>query len=374
MLILADDLTGAADTGVAFAQRGLRTVLRLDHATDIGQPAITVLSSGSRNGLVEDAVARVRSCLAQARAPVYKKLDSVLRGHIAAELLTVMSTLGVDRALIAPAFPAQGRITRGGMQYANGQRIALSLFDTLSQHTSLPIRIVALRDGAVDENQLRHALAQPGIVMADAESDPHLDVIAAMAQQANLPVWCGSAGLAHALARQIGHAASTPHAPATQPSLIVSGSYQPQTQQQLRYLSERGTGLVKLDGDSGNLLQLCVDACVHQLSNQHSVVLMCPDTQVDLRNAAGIAQALGHATRQILAQLFFVPRLILTGGDTALAVCQALEAAAIELHYEFEPGIPVGRLIGGSADGATVLTKSGGFGDVQTLWRALQTA
>ena len=367
MLILADDLTGAADTGVAFAQRGLRTLLRLKRDVDIGDPTVIVISSGSRNGSASEAARLVRSCLGQAHPPIYKKIDSVLRGHVATELLATMAALGVERALVAPAFPAQARITRGGMQYVNGQVIARSLLEELHHQTQLPIRIASLHEVMVDPMQLHNWLTQPGIVIADAETDQHLDSIATLAQQTNVPVWCGSAGLAHALARQMALPGQISHKPITQPVLIVSGSYHAQTEQQLDYLHAHKMTMVALHHAATDPIQVCVQA----LSARRSVALTRPATTVDLQHSQLIADELGNTTRQILAQLSFLPRFILTGGDTALAVCHALEATAIELLHEIEPGIPVGQIVGGIADGATLITKSGGFGDAQTLWRAL---
>ena len=61
--------------------------------------------------------------------------------------------------------------------------------------------------------------------------------------------------------------------------------------------------------------------------------------------------------------------LILTGGDTARAVCLALGAQALEIEREAAPGIPISRLRGGKWDGLTVVTKAGGFGDAETLAR-----
>ena len=60
---------------------------------------------------------------------------------------------------------------------------------------------------------------------------------------------------------------------------------------------------------------------------------------------------------------------MVTGGDTAMHLCRALEVGAIELQREFARGVPAGILRGGAMDGVTVLTKSGGFGDRDLLSR-----
>ena len=369
MLILADDLSGAADTGVAFAMRGLRTVLRLKGGADMGKPAITVISSDSRNLPVAAAIARVRAGLADVNlpmsVPVYKKIDSVLRGHVAAEFMATLETLGLDRAVIAPAFPAQGRITRGGQQIVLGQVVAVGLDVALRSRTSLPMRILALQQERVDLALLREWLTQPGIVVADAETDQHLDQIAAAAQQANVRLCCGSAGLAHALARALGGDGVMQVNPSeTGPALIVAGSYHPITRRQLDCLRAHNVVTVALDENAAR-------QCAAALQAGRSVALTLPDRPFDGQMSAALAQALGEAARHVIGMTKLRPKLVLTGGDTALAVCTALGVAAIELQHELEPGVPVGRLMGGLADGVMVVTKSGGFGDMETLWRTI---
>src|SRR5207344_265055 len=52
---------------------------------------------------------------------LFKKIDSTLRGHVAAELAAVRPVLGRRPVLFAPAFPAQGRIVRSARLHVNGK-------------------------------------------------------------------------------------------------------------------------------------------------------------------------------------------------------------------------------------------------------------
>ena len=58
---------------------------------------------------------------------------------------------------------------------------------------------------------------------------------------------------------------------------------------------------------------------------------------------------------------------MLSGGDTASAICEVVGAHFIELYDEIAPGVPRGVLRGGALDGVAVVTKSGGFGVDDTL-------
>ena len=59
--------------------------------------------------------------------------------------------------------------------------------------------------------------------------------------------------------------------------------------------------------------------------------------------------------------------LTITGGETACSVMNALGATGMYLDDEIVSGVPVGRLIGGTANGMTIVTKSGGFGESETF-------
>ena len=64
--------------------------------------------------------------------------------------------------------------------------------------------------------------------------------------------------------------------------------------------------------------------------------------------------------------------LLLTGGETARAVCQTLGCTRLWLGGEVEPGIPWSRMVDGRLPGMRVVTKAGGFGGEESLVRALR--
>src|SRR5215218_6039224 len=141
LAIVADDLTGAADTSACFADAGWRTVIPF---TTVAPSNIDVLalSTESRDlANVEAAEAVYRAILKMAaNAPsrwLYKKVDSALRGHPREELLAAMNAVGTRRALVAPALPAEGRTTRGGRQFINGLPLQSSTFGGQNAPTSL---------------------------------------------------------------------------------------------------------------------------------------------------------------------------------------------------------------------------------------------
>jgi uncharacterized protein YgbK (DUF1537 family) len=129
-LILADDLTGAADCAIAFARRGREAAVIWGDAAIVGpdQPAVLSYDADSRNLSAEDAARRHARLLARPLEPdriLFKKIDSTLRGQPAAETATAIAALktraGSGFGVCAPAFPATGRTTVGGRVRVNGR-------------------------------------------------------------------------------------------------------------------------------------------------------------------------------------------------------------------------------------------------------------
>jgi uncharacterized protein YgbK (DUF1537 family) len=378
LAILADDLTGAADTGAAFAARAVTLIAFTPHAL----PAdVLILSTESRHLPRDQAVARVRAATAHVTHAtwIYKKIDSTLRGDPAGELAALMDALGETRALIAPAFPAQRRITRDARQYVDGVPLEQSSFAreiTTSDVRALFASVAPTTALALDE--VRAGTAAIGarfrgarLVVADAETDADLARLAQAALEARVRVWCGSAGLAHALAQHLTLAstAPTPRVPSALRgvTLAVIGSQHPRTRAQVELARARGIAIVQPDtrilsaSDSNGFDALALD--------RDTILTTCGLDHLPIEGEI-IAARLARLVRRIVAR-GGIGKLVLSGGDIAAAVCRTLEADALWLRGEVEPGVPYGILLGGPGAGMRVVTKAGGFGDAETVWRQM---
>jgi uncharacterized protein YgbK (DUF1537 family) len=349
--IQADDLTGACDTGVVFAARGLETLVLLP-GTPLPAPCPAIVVRDTESRGLDAGPARICAHAAMAelaaRQPplLYKKVDSRLRGPVAAELVGALVGVGRERTLLAPAFPAQGRSVRHGRLHVRTDGatsddasaspdgpsvLALVLAGALRPVSLLPLATVRRGVAAV-----RARLARVGgTVVADSETTADLDVLAAADDGASL--LAGSAGLATALAARLGSPPVTPVRPRG-PLLVVAGSPHPVTRGQIaRLVARGGHAIAPASGDGP-------------------------------RDREAVAGQLAEATRQRLQETR-VATLVLTGGKTAYSVSRALQVTAIRLAAELEPGLALGTLVGGPFAGLSVITKSGGFGDADTLVR-----
>jgi uncharacterized protein YgbK (DUF1537 family) len=391
LLIVADDLTGAADTGACFAGRGLATVIPLAGWAPENADVV-VLSTETRDLAGEDAAGIVAAAVAAqlaaqgGRCPrwVYKKIDSALRGNARAELLAVMAASGERRALVAPAFPAEGRTTVGGRQFVGGVPLAESPLGG-EQSTSdivamfagdeFPVRVLglpAIHDQAETIAAILDTDAE-GIVIADAATEDDLLALARATRRTSPRLLCGTAGFARALAQTLPLRPASPPDPRPRPGahpvLIIAGSQNEATLRQIAYLAEITTPIVRptqavIDGTEP--LDVVIDELRGCLVKGQSVVL----------TTAGLAPSAvgGRAVAERLAEIAASPRvrgavggLILTGGDVAAAVLAALEASALWLGGEVAPGQSWGVLEGGRLPGLPVATKAGSFGEDDAL-------
>lgn len=381
--IQADDLTGACDTGGAFAARGLPTLVLLpDAAIPSPPPEILVLDTESRGCPAPEARARAHAAAAQlaARSPalLYKKVDSTLRGAVAAELGGALEGAGRLRVILAPAFPAQGRTVVEGILRIDGRPATetaiardpgfpptgasvLALLGVGGPHPVSPVPLATVRRGpaAVAARLARST----GSLVSDAESDADLAVLATAIE--GLPVLlAGSAGFATALAARLTGVAPQPAVHPRRPLFVVSGSAHPATRAQVARLETRGFPGTWLGSEAAG----------DRLPPDGAFLAAHPEpANTDDPRRGAMAVRLAEATRQRLER--GAPRtLLLTGGETAYSVCRALGVTGIALAGQVEPGLPIGALLGGPFAGLGVITKAGGFGDPDTLVRLYEGA
>ncbi|MGW4055687.1 four-carbon acid sugar kinase family protein [Streptomyces sp. NPDC004779] len=372
--VLADDLTSAGDGAAPFRRAGhpARVLLSGSPLAGHGQEdGVLAVDLGSR--LLDETAAGDRTREA-ARALagaglLLKTVDSTLRGHLAAEIRAAREGSGRPAVVIAPAFPAEGRTTRKGVQYVRGVRVDESEFARDPAHpvrTADLARILpeAVLVGPDRTDGLPELLAEGGLFVCSAETDAELDRLVAAVPDHRAVLWVGSPGLAAALARR--HAlpalaASGELPPAVRP-LVAVGSANPATRRQLALLAAE-PGAVSADAPEG---LRAADTLVRILHTPHE--RRADPAELTRNLAASVAALAGHVP---------FDGLVLTGGETAEAVLRALGAHGIDLHDEPEPGIARGTLTGpGAVPRIPVVIKAGGFGDDRTLLRlhALLTA
>ncbi len=191
ILGLADDLTGALETGAKFAGAGLRslvtTELTLRPAGLEDGHEVLVIDTETRHVAPGEAAARVRLLASSARergvGVVYKKTDSTLRGNIGSELGALLEAYPGAPVLYAPAYPAMGRTVKRGVLYVNGVPVSETAFgrDALNP-VSTSFLPEALAAAPVRLMEQASAPAGPGVYVYDGESDSEIAAVARVVQ------------------------------------------------------------------------------------------------------------------------------------------------------------------------------------------------
>lgn len=407
VLILADDLSGAADCGVVCTEAGLDTLVLLDAAGPDGADALAV-DLDSRGLCAGDARAVTRTAAGRLLGKgglLYKKIDSTLRGNPAAEIAAARDAVAASAggralALVAPAFPATGRTTRGGRILVNG--LPLERTDTWMREgrgadpdlaamlgaAGLPVRtlpLAAVRSGGLAD-ALRRALADgAGAVLCDADTDADLARIAA-AGLALGPVvaWAGSAGLARQVvaraAADLGEQRRTPTG-ATQrggPVVVVVGSMSAVARAQVAALAKHPRALaVTVTSDALRAGSASPDWAATGRSLDGAIEAARDGGIVAVSIGAGPdGAAPGRPLCAALAQMVAphagrMGALVSAGGETARAVLGLMGASGLRLVGEIEPGVPLGMAVGMPGAPLPVVTKAGAFGDGDTLVRCV---
>ncbi|MBU8540978.1 four-carbon acid sugar kinase family protein [Falsiroseomonas tokyonensis] len=350
--LLADDLTGALDSAAELTGLCGPVPLRwTDGAAPAGSLAI---DTGTREVAREKAVVRLRRMAPHWRGAdiAFKKIDSLLRGHVAAELAACMAMGAWHHVVLAPAFPAQGRITREGhvlVRQAEGGFRALA--------PSLPELLAG--EGLQPQRGQPGGPLPPGLSIFDAEEEADLAAVVALGRTASAPVlWCGSGGLARALA------ASAPACTSQalpRPVLGLFGSDQPATARQLAACGEQALRIA--GGDDA------VAARIGAMLRDQGVAMVGMDLPGGLARDVAAARIAG-ILNDLIPRLPAPTTLVAAGGETLRAICEAAGASGLQAVGLVQPGVPRSVLRGGAWDGVTVVSKSGAFGS-DALWRDL---
>jgi len=403
--VIADDLTGAADTGIQFRTLYPEALLMADTglAARPPQPMPQALAVHTSTRALAPDLAHARLRLAAERLTlwrpgrIFKKVDSGLRGNLGVEIDALVDTLGLPLSLIAPAFPEIGRVTALGVHLIDGVPVAESemgrdpatpvtesgLPELIAGQSHHPVGHISLAAFEAGERRLLRALdkmVDSGIrhICFDGTSRAHMAKIASLALN-RYPdaLLVGSAGLAQGLCDCLPHRPKEPETETTAPGhhLIALGTASARARRQVEVLrAERPCAVIELDPDQLAETDLVPEESdltdlADRLAQEDVVVRIAPVTgEVTARRTRQVAGGFGALIAALVAR---TPpaSLFLSGGDTALSVLGRLGARGLNLKREIVPGLVYGTMTGCAFEGLAVGTKPGSFGEDDALLR-----
>lgn len=370
--VIADDFTGACDAGGGLALPGRPAwVVTLSDRPPPDQDAVVVVDIDARDGDEPTATARAQEAAswferAAERDPLMLKVDSTLRGPIAAMLDGVMAGTGRTRAFVALAFPERGRtVLQGRLRWTDGPNEGILIADAI--RASSPPRLVGRSE--------LHVSGRSPETSHDRTGDPVTIVDGATLEDMDLAArwWCragadailvGSAGIARAVRRS-----------RDQPDVRLPRA--------IRSRLVRGGGLVVVAGSAAvpthrqlaRLTALDWTRPERARASHRTERLVCFATdpaEAKTLDAGQEATLVANAAATWARSHEPPAAAVVIGGQTGRALMDLISVEAVRIDGELEPGVPIGQLKGGPWDGVPLVTKAGAFGDDELLTRIVE--
>ena len=398
LLVIADDFTGALDTGVQFASSGIATNvlvnLKNSRLGEFEGLQVLVIDAETRHLSREDAYRVVYSIVKNAKdvgVPyLYKKTDSALRGNIGSELEAALEASGETRMIFIPAFPKMNRITKNGIHYIDDLPVSESVF---GEDLYEPVQYSSVREIIRSQSSVNIMEVEPddyakrgekGICIYNAQSDEDLIQIANyLKESGEYRLMAGCAGFASLLPSLMNLKGKERKKIKMQNKLlVVSGSTNPITKRQLIYAEKCGVKRFLLEPKQKLEKEYWNTSAgrkkIHELKkyceNRECCILDSNDLNED-KNTIDYAIKLGLSLEQVRTRISEVLGIIIkglleegikntlmvTGGDTLLGLMKEIGIQEIEPICELVSGCVLAEFDYQETI-HYIVTKSGGFG------------
>lgn len=413
LMIIADDFTGANDTAVQFSKKKLKSMVITntdEFDRSLKNCDVLVMDTESRYDDRNTAYDKTYSAGEKAKKTgvefVYKKLDSTMRGNIGAEISGVMDAMKIKYAIIAPALPSNGRVTKDGNIYVRGILLSetevtedpknpvneSSIASILSRQTNKKTEVIIhdiVRSGrqVLIKKVSRCMEAGTQLIVIDAESRDDLDIIASMVSVFNEKIlFVGSSGLAEFLPNYLYRQKKT------KSSIVVAGSVSEITRKQIAYAKEKlSVNIIDLDvenlfsdkktSEKNRILNLVRD----YTKGGKDLIIRSADSKDMMKNSieAGkkygknarevsdiVVSFLGELTRHIMNTIS-INGIMFVGGETTIKAAQHLNITGTVIQDEVLPGVPYGYFNEDKYRDITIVSKAGSFGDENAIAEVL---
>jgi Uncharacterized protein conserved in bacteria len=404
LLIIADDFTGAMDTGVQFAARGAVTRVVTDPLYDFTQASpetqVLVMDAETRHLTASDAYSVVfRAARATLKARIfyiYKKTDSALRGNVGSELAALMDATGYHQLPFIPAFPSMNRITKEGIHYIENIPVADSVFGS---DPFEPVRFSSVRSILAEQTDKTVTVCTAenpqswetaGIQVFDAQTNDDLRKISHGLGTERVHISAGCAGFASELAAVLRLDGAPPELPTLVPALFIfCGSVNPVTQNQLAEAERAGFKRIRLTvWQKLDPMWQDSEDCRREVARWKELTKKYDRLILDTNDPDGsfetqeymklnnltiedvrvrISTVLGRLMKMLLDD-GLQATLLCTGGDTLLALMRAVQISELTPVCELDTGVVLTSFL---YQGKTyhIISKSGGFGAPDLLGR-----
>jgi D-threonate/D-erythronate kinase len=351
--VIADDLTGAAELGGL----GLRYGLNVEINTKINTHSkadLLVIAGDSRSKNKKEAVEEMIDITAKIAkfkpTLIYKKVDSVLRGHVVDELTAQLKELKLTKALLVPANPGLGRTIRNGTYYLNDEPIHLSSFSKdpeFAINSSNVLDMLRVNTFPVEVRKKEEGLLHEGIAVGEAICSNDLKAWADQIDEDTL--LAGASGFFTAILDKIAKPTksfSITPPEFSYPALYLSGTTFNKKIEAIRKIKNNGGPVSYLPSQIIVSPNPTVDAYnkwadeVASLLSKHkkAIIAIDPETISQKETALSLRTKTACAVEKIFDQIY-IRELVVEGGSTAAAIIKRLNFNSFFPVQEVSPGV-----------------------------------
>lgn len=400
VLVIADDMTGANDTGALLNKAGFDTVSSPTDQIEkelYNNREVLCVNTDSRAISCEDANRLVREAVnryAETGVLISKRIDSTLRGNVGSEINGVLEALPPEyKAIVVASSPLAGRICVGGYVLVHGVPLELcgigkdlktpvhssKVIDIIKEQSHLPILMISLEEvlkGSHNVSKLLKEAKEP-IIVVDAVSEEDIDTIAKAGIESGIHFVCIDPG---ALTRKVAQHKYSVDRIEQEKKLFVVGSLSSVSKRQLDYFIEKNKTLMyKID--VSNMLENYLEEEKKALDffeqHKNESKYFCITTAYSKQffpnkndNLSPEIQKISIYITQIgkmLLKRHKIDLVYLCGGDIAKDFIMNIGAKAIDVIDEIIPLAVYGKILGGDYEGLQILTKGGMIGNDESL-------
>lgn len=413
LLIVADDFTGANDTGVQFSKQNLRTIVITDNDfinKSLNDCDVLVVDTESRFDNKDVAYKKAFEIGKIVKTKnikyIYKKLDSTFRGNIGAEISGLMDSLDIRHAILVPALPSNERTTINGNVYVKGVLLAETeiaddpktpvresyIPKIISYQTDKKIALINYKEILSGKQNLIQKVEQHmknGIhmIVIDAQEKGDIDLIAsAITTIKEKVLFAGSSGLAEFLPKYFDIKREK------KSNIIIAGSVSEVTRKQIDYAKEK-LAITLIEVGIGELFtknkkkekNRIIDIIKESSLKGEDIIIRSASTKAIVTKSfetgqkygltrfevsETIAIFLGEIARYIFQEIK-INGVFFTGGDTLIKAAKCLNISGTIIKDEIVPGIPYGYFVDERYKEIIIVSKAGGFGNEDAIFQVL---
>ena len=408
LLIIADDLTGAVETGVQLTKQGISSKVVLNLNVDFQNVfaeagcSVLIYNTESRHIPPKEAADRVTNVLHKAQSAginkLYKKTDSTMRGNIGAELEAFLHGINQQALAFIPAHPMLKRFTRKGFHYIDEQLLHETEFakDPLEPINESEISEIlhlqtVLNVNSIDAADKNSRIPENGILVFDCRSVEDLSTIGENLSNKGLHrAIAGSAAMVELLPQLLQLEKRNEKIPKLQgPTLVVNGSLNRISLEQVKYAAGHGVKTISIPQElltdtnfyiNPNFIALRSeiktaiiaghDVILNSIGNNDPVELnFSIEEHLKLSRHEFIPQQIGLIVAAVLEEVD-LSILAVIGGDTMSGIMEAMSCEYIEPKIEIKPGVAV-SLAAIMNKNLRLVSKPGGYGSKETIMQIL---